>query len=527
MLETLRVRNYGAVDEAVIEFEAGLTVLTGETGAGKTLLVEALHLVLGGADRGLPVRSPKRASLAEAVFADGHGDAIVLARERSAQGRLRAVVDGVTASAQVLASRGESLCELHGQHEHQVLRRPGAARVLLDHAGGLDDSMVVRLRAQRRELLALREQLGGAAEHRARRLEIAVHDRDEIDDVAPTGPGEIESLQAEAAGLAELVEARDGLLAAVGALDADGEEPSAAQLVGGALSAVPRSSEDARAALTGLLEHVREVRADLLTRLQRLEEDPERLARLDARIARLRDLVRKHGAGLDDVIAQRAVLDEEVRRLEGDEATAVELEGRLAAAERALHAEEDALFEARRRAATVLTARVQDRLTSLELAHARFEVRVEGVAGEQTQFLFAGSGAFEPAPLADVASGGELSRVMLALTLASPSRASCLVFDEVDAGVGGVTARTLAQCLAELATSHQVIVVTHLASVAAAAAHQVVVTRSEEPGGPASIRQLRHAERIEEIARMLAGDPTDPVAIAHASGLLTGDSAFG
>jgi DNA repair protein RecN (Recombination protein N) len=141
-------------------------------------------------------------------------------------------------------------------------------------------------------------------------------------------------------------------------------------------------------------------------------------------------------------------------------------------------------------------------------------------------FLGAGRGASAPAPLADVASGGELSRVMLALTLASPSRASCLVFDEVDAGVGGTTARTLAQCLAELATDHQVIVVTHLASVAAAAMHQIVVTRSDARGEPASIRQLDGEDRVPEIARMLAGDSTDPVAIAHASGLLAGDSAF-
>ena len=153
-------------------------------------------------------------------------------------------------------------------------------------------------------------------------------------------------------------------------------------------------------------------------------------------------------------------------------------------------------------------------------------MRVEGSAGEQVQFLFAGSGAFEPAPLADVASGGELSRVMLALTLASPSRASCMVFDEVDAGVGGTTARTLAQCLAELAVDRQVIVVTHLASVAAVALHHVAVTRSDAPGGPASVRRLDGEDRVQEIARMLAGDPDDPVAIAHAIGLLSGDSAF-
>jgi DNA repair protein RecN (Recombination protein N) len=525
MLETLRVRNYGAVDEAVIEFEPGLTVLTGETGAGKTLLVEALHLVLGGAERGLPARQPALPSLAEAVFSDGDGE-VVLARERSAQGRLRAVLDGTTASAQALSERAAGLCELHGQHEHQVLRRPGAARTLLDRTGGIDDTAVQSLRSERRELLALRERLGGETAERARRLEIAVHDRDEIDLVAPTGPGEIEELQADATILADLVEARDALRAATAALDADGDEPSAAQLVGSALSALPRSLVPARESLAALLEQVREVRGELAASLQRIEDDPERLALLDERIARLRDLVRKHGDSLGAVLERRGALGDEIVRLEADEAAAVELEGRLTSLERELCAEEAALLEVRLGAAKVLTSNVQARLGSLALTHARFEVRVEGTAGEQVQFLFAGSDAFEPAPLADVASGGELSRVMLALTLASPSRASCMVFDEVDAGVGGTTARTLAQCLAELAADHQVIVVTHLASVAAAARHHVVVTRSDVPAGPASVRLLDAEGRVQEIARMLAGDPDDPVAIAHASGLLTGDSAF-
>jgi DNA repair protein RecN (Recombination protein N) len=525
MLETLRVRNYGAVDDAVIEFEPGLTVLTGETGAGKTLLVEALHLVLGGADRGLPARRKELPSLAEAVFSEAEGE-VVLARERSAQGRLRAVLDGTTGSAQALSDRAVALCELHGQHEHQVLRRPGAARVLLDRTSGIDDDAVHRHRAQRRELLALRERLGGETADRARRLEIATHDRDEIDAVAPAGPEEIEELQAEATVLVDLVEARDALRSAAAALDADDDQPSAIQLVGSALSVLPRSLGTAREPLAALLEQIREVRGDLLASLQRIEDDPERLELLDQRIARLRDLVRKHGDTLASVLERRDSLDAEIGRLEADEATAVELEARLAALDQTLHAEEAALLDERLRAAKVLASSVQERLGALALAHARFEVRVEGSAGEQVQFLFAGSGAFEPAPLADVASGGELSRVMLALTLASPSRASCMVFDEVDAGVGGTTARTLAQCLAELAVDRQVIVVTHLASVAAVALHHVAVTRSDAPGGPASVRRLDGEDRVQEIARMLAGDPDDPVAIAHAIGLLSGDSAF-
>jgi DNA repair protein RecN (Recombination protein N) len=159
------------------------------------------------------------------------------------------------------------------------------------------------------------------------------------------------------------------------------------------------------------------------------------------------------------------------------------------------------------------------------LPHARFEVLVQGDAGEDVGFLFAGSGAFEPAPLADAASGGELSRVMLALTLATRAEVPCVVFDEVDAGVGGKTARSLAACLAELARDHQVIVVTHLATIAAAATHHLVVTRSATADGPAELRAVAGEDRIAEIARMLAGDAADPVALAHASALLDGQSA--
>ena len=225
MLETLRIVNLGAVDEVVLDLDGGLTVLTGETGVGKTLLVEALHLVAGGADRGIAVRDLDAPSRVEAVFATPHGE-LVLARERSSSGRLRALLDGALSSAQALAASAATLCELHGQHEHQVLRTPGAARVLLDRAGGIDDAEVRSLRARLRELETTRTRLGGSAEERARRLEMAAHECDEIDAVAPEGTDEVERRLEEAALVAAILESKDALRAAAEALDADGDEPS-------------------------------------------------------------------------------------------------------------------------------------------------------------------------------------------------------------------------------------------------------------------------------------------------------------
>jgi DNA repair protein RecN (Recombination protein N) len=472
----------------------------------------------------VPVRAPDQPSRVEAVFAGVDGE-VVLARERSAGGRLRALVDGSLSSAPSLSTVAASLCELHGQHEHQVLRNPGAARALLDRAGGIDDVELRGLRARRRDLDEVQARLGGSAEERTRRLELVRHEIAEIDAVAPEGDDELARRLGEAAAVSMILESKDALHGAVRALDADGDDPTAAGLLAAALSLVPRPLEGPRARLGDLLDQVRDLSRELTGELEALVDDPERLEALNDRIARLQALIRKHGQGLDDVLARRTALGSELAQLDADAARASALDVERSVLAAALDDAEGRVGAARASAARALSTSVQDRLASLALPHARFEVTVEGPAGEQVQFLFAGSSAFDPAPLADTASGGELSRVMLALTLATRAEVPCVVFDEVDAGVGGTTARSLAACLTELARDHQVIVVTHLATIAAAAAHHLVVTRPGAGDGPAEVRVVRGRARVEEVARMLAGDATDPVAITHAEALLTGESA--
>jgi DNA repair protein RecN (Recombination protein N) len=522
MLASLRIRNVGAVDEVVLELEPGLTVLTGETGAGKTLLLEALHLVLGGAPRSLPVRDPDRPVLAEALFVEAGGDEVVLARELAPGGRLRAAVDGHTASARQLAERGEVLCHLHGQHEHQVLRTPGAARALLDRAAGIDDSTVRSLRAEERTLRAERDSLGGDADDRSRRLDLASHELAEIDAVSPTGPLELDERLEEVQRLSEVVESRDALGQAASILDDEGDGPSAAQLLSAALAALPRGLQGPRDELLGIVDQVRALAAQLRADLEALEADPGRLDALNERVARLQGLVRKHGQTLTDVLARRAALASDVERLEAADATLRELDGAIDASAQRVGVEEARLLGQRTAGAAVLGEAVTAQLERLALARATFTVAVGGAAGEDVTFLFSGSASFAPAPLADAASGGELSRVMLALTLCARSGAPTIVFDEVDAGVGGATARVLAACLADVAQERQVLVVTHLASIAAVAAHHFVVT----PGDgtiPTTLLAVSGDERTREIARMLAGDASDPVALDHARALLAGD----
>jgi DNA repair protein RecN (Recombination protein N) len=522
MLSTLRVRNVGTFGDVTVELDDGLTVLTGETGAGKTLLVEALHLVLGGSDRSLPVRDATTSSLVEATFVDGTEE-VVAARERSASGRLRALLDGTTTSAKALSERTETLCELHGQHEHQVLRRPGAARAFLDRSAGLDDVDVRQLRRDHRELLDLRERLGGSATERRRHLELLAHERDEIDAVAPTSPTELEELLEEAVELTALVDARDAITRAIESLDSDRDAASASAMLGVALAELPKELA-ARSEAADLLDRTRALASSLRRELDLVGEDPARLDALSDRISKLQGLIRKHGHSLDDVLVRRKALEAELAQLDADEQRSSEVDAELDGVAATLAKAEAHLRAARSGAGARLATDVRGRLGDLALDHATFDVAVDGTAGDEVTFLFAGSSGFEAAPLADAASGGELSRVMLALTLATRASAACTIFDEVDAGVGGATALALATCLRELATHSQVIVVTHLASVAAVADHQLVVTVAPDGNG-SRVEAVVGEARIRELARMLAGDPDHPDAVAHARALLRDPAA--
>lgn len=545
MLVELAVRDLGVVADVELTLGPGMTVVTGETGAGKTLVVSAIDLVCGGRTDPSVVRPGAEEAVVEARFVVGGDLETVLRRVVPARGRPRGSIDGRMATVQELAERGGELVEVHGQHGHQELLRPVAHRRALDAFGRIDGRRRQELRHRLQELAAERAALGGDAAEVTRRRELLGFVVAEIDAAGVRDVDELASLEAEEAELSSTEARRAALAGALAALA--GEDAVALQAISGALGAPVHSGRRsapataavdavglacealrAEAGLEGLVEEAVTLQAaleDLAGRvrqaLEAIEDDPERLAAVQARQRLLRDLCRKHGPTLADVRETAARARAEVERLDGLEARRRALDAEEEATRSELSAVEADLAEARRKAAPVLARAVEGWLRELAMPQARLEVRVDGPAGDEVELLL-GANPGEPAlPLARVASGGELSRTMLALRLVLSGGPEVMVFDEVDAGVGGAAALAVGRALAELATHRQVLVVTHLAQVAAYGDDHVVIEKVLRDGRTVSAaRRVSGPERVAELARMLSGHPESEVARHHAEELL-------
>ncbi|HVX21739.1 MAG TPA: DNA repair protein RecN [Acidimicrobiales bacterium] len=521
MLIELRVRNLGVIEDLTLQVGPGMTALTGETGAGKTLLVEALQLVLGGRAAPGLVRAGADEALVEARFATGRdvdreGDAdrdddeVVLARAVPTGGRSRAWVDGRMAPVATLSELGDGLVEIHGQHDQQSLLSAAAQRRALDGFAGAD---VEPLAAARRALAEVERRLagiGGDEHRRARDAEVLRHQLDEIDRAALAGPDEDAALAAEEERLADLAAHRDAAARALGALDGD-------ELLGEAVGALagraPFAAAEAR--LRAVVAEVGDVAADLRTAVDTWEDDPARLAEVQARRRLLADLRRKYG---DDVAGYAEDARRQLAELDGTAAAAAELEERRGQARAEVAAAEAALRKVREDAAPRLAAAAGNRLRALAMPDARFEVAVDD---QGARFLLTANRGEPPQPLAKVASGGELARAMLALRLVASGGPGTMLFDEVDAGVGGSAALALGSALHEVAGDRQVLVVTHLAQVAAFADRQVAVRKEVRDGRTVTTATaLSHDDRVVELSRMLSGHPDSPTARAHAEELL-------
>ena len=536
MLSDLRVRNLGVIEDLTLSLGPGMTALTGETGAGKTLLVEALQLVLGGrATPGL-VRAGADEALVEARFevaepGTGSEGEVVLTRSVPASGRSRAWVDGRMASVAALAERAAGLVDIHGQHEHQSLLHPAAQQHALDAFAGVDPSAMHEARRRLRVLDERIGALGGDARERAREADLLRHQVAEIAAAALGDPGEDQDLAAEEDRLAGMQAHRQaaanalswlagpedgpGTGAGTGAHDALGR--AAEHLAGRA----PFSAWEDR--LRSVLAEVSDVASDLRAVVEGWEDDPARLEQVQARRRLLRDLCHKYGPTLADVVASGERAEQRLAELSAAEEEAGQLGVSRAAAAAALRSAEDAVREVRTAAAPVLAVAVGRRLAELAMAGARMEIAVgEHRAGEPVQFLLGANPGEALQPLQRVASGGELARAMLALRLVASGGPPTMVFDEVDAGVGGQAALALAGALREASAGRQVLVVTHLAQVAAFADHQVAVHKvARGPRTATGARQLGSEERVVEISRMLSGHPDSATARAHAVELLT------
>lgn len=528
MLTELRVADLGIVADLTLLLGPGLTAITGETGAGKTLLVEALDLLVGGrADSGL-VRDGATEARVDGRFVDvATGEEVVLARAVPVDGRSRAYVDGRLATVGELAERGAALVDLHGQRSHQSLLSPSVQRSALDRFAGPPASEALpayrAARADERRLEAELAALGGDDRARARELDLLRFQIDEIEAAGLSDPGEDIALEAEEAILADAAAHREALAAAQGAVAGAGLDA-----VGAAASAL--AGRAPFEALAGRLRSAQVELADLGRELRLAQEqvtsDPERLDAVRARRHLVRELGRKYGETLEEVIAYGQDARRRLAELEGYEERARALEQERRAAREAAASASGRLSRARRAAAGPLAAAIAPHLRDLAMAQGRFEVVVEpnepsDDGADDVTFLL-GANPGEPArPLARVASGGELSRAMLALRVVLSAAPPTLVFDEVDAGIGGEAGTAVGRLMADLAPRHQVLCVTHLAQVAAFADAQVVVEKREEGGRTVAITTpVTGEERVTELSRMLAGVGESQHARDHAAELM-------
>jgi DNA repair protein RecN (Recombination protein N) len=543
-LKRIALRDFVIVRELELDLADGFSVLTGETGAGKSILIDALQLALGaradvvvvreGAARAdITVEFDTPAGLAawldEAGFESDDG--LLLRRTIDSQGKSRAWINGSPATATQLRELADQLVDIHGQHAWQSLTRPDAVRSLLDAYAGLGTQALAqawqRWRAAQRTLGEAR----AAQDSLQRERERLAWQIGEVDKLAP-GADEWEQLNADHTRLAH---AQSLLDAAEGALQSlEGEDGGAASQLAQAHGAI-EAQQEVEPAFRELAQVLASALAQadaahsLHAYLRKTDLDPQRLAELDERMSQWLSLARRYKRGPADLPALLASWKEELARLDAA-ADLGALEVAAAGAQQAYMAEAQSLSKARAKGAPQLARAVTQAMQGLGMQGGRFEVHLEplpepGAAGlEQVSFLVAGHAGATPRPVGKVASGGELSRIALAIAVTTSrlGTAQTLIFDEVDAGVGGAVAETVGRLMKQLGRDRQVLAVTHLPQVAACADHHLVVSKQSERGGPASTVQLVQGEqRVGEVARMLGGEKLSGTTLAHAKEMLS------
>ncbi len=552
MLSHVRIANLGVIKEASLDLEPGMTVLTGETGAGKTMVVTSLGLLLGQRADSHLVGIHEKKTVVEGYF-DGDfsflntdmemadDEELIISRQIGTQSRSRAFINGLGVPLTVLSDLTSQLATIHGQSGQIKLGEAERQRQLLDRAGGADHERrcydyhelyedTERLKRERDEIIA-------QAAQRAQEAEMLRFGIEQINDIEPL-EGEDEQLKAEFHRLHALDQLRYHAHSALEALSGDdsaAEGLAAISLIARACTDIADlASVDSKAAslndqIIQLSDLIAELVSDLTRYYDDLEADPARLEEINYRRSQLNKLIGRYGDTIDEVINWASNAQKRLGELNNDNQTIDKLTARIDENEKRLNHYAEQISQSRREAAERLGDQVHRELSALAMPHARicFELNHLDSLGpwgaESVHLTFAANAGSTPAPLTKVASGGELSRVRLALEviLNDETNDHLLVFDEVDAGIGGAVALEVGRRLQRLARHQQIIVVTHLAQVAAFAdAHWKVEKSDDGQVTTSQVKRLEAEERIEELARMMGGDSSTSSALAHARDLL-------
>jgi DNA repair protein RecN (Recombination protein N) len=550
MLKELRIRNLAIIDDLSVRFGRGLNVITGETGAGKSVIVDALGLALGDRAQSEMLKSGAKEGSVQAYFEIGDSallpdlgidlsEGVLLRRVISSGGKSRAYINDTLVTLQALSEVGRALVDIHSQHEHQSLLSQERQRLLLDSYGKLHE-MVKRVRMlfdERRVLSDMLKELRETAQERARMLDILRFQIDEID-AASLRPGEKEELEEERKILAnttrlkELAETTYSLL-----YEAEGsctEKLAAALAHLRAICAIDSDIEDTLKLVEAAAPMIEEATFSLRACRDKYDFDPDRMEAVEDRLETLRRLEKKYGDRTEDILGFRDKAREDLRKIESADERCDEVTAQLDEKEEKLFHAAQSLSEQRKKAAGTLGTLVMQNLSELALGDAEFRIDVRqeqredgglnvGPQGiDRIEFLFTANRGEPAKPLSKIASGGELSRVMLALksVLADLDSIPVLIFDEVDAGIGGKTAGSVARKLETISKRRQLLCITHLPQIASRAdVHQRIEKKQQADSVTVEVKELGAKERQDEIARMLSGSVTE-ISRRHAGELL-------
>lgn len=547
MLRHLKIKNLAIIDELFIEFKPGLNVLTGETGAGKSIIVDALGLALGERAQSEIIRAGREEAIAEAYFeipdhpflerlSIPSDNGIITRRIISSSGKNKAYINDTMVNVQTILDLGRSIVDIHGQHEHQSLLSTDRQIDMLDAYGKLLGTRS-ELEKLFRETESIRKELSGLKSNlkeKEHRLDLLRFQTDEID-TASLKAGEYETLTEERSILTNLSKLNELTETAFSLLY--GEDGSASEKLSAAMSMLREVSQIDHSAseILSLLESATPLIEDSILSLRgcrdKYDIDPKRLDAVEDRLDLIKRLERKYGEGIDNILKYREDAVEELQGLEFSDERIKELEDGLSKKEHDLNGIASRLSEMRREVSKKTEAAVTAVLKELAMEKAEFRVDIKAcpvstTGADAIQFLFSANKGEPPKPLHKVASGGELSRIMLVLKgiLAEVDRIPVLIFDEVDAGIGGTTAKHVGMRLKSLAKRHQVLCITHLPQIAALADNHMMVEKVQKKDGVCvKVKNLQTKEREEEIARMLSGKITD-ISLKHARELLNGES---